>query len=249
SNESRTATICCLSIGVLILAAAVQAQAQTPTRPAIAKQVADAYGLASFDQVEAIRYTFHLKAPAGQSVSRSWIWEPKTDQVSYEAKDKKSGKPVKVTYVRSDVDSQPANVKSEIDPAFINDQYTLLFPLHVYWDSWADVQDVGAQKLPLGKGTADKVVVKYPSEGGYTPGDTWDLYIGPDKRVLEFAYHRHGSGQPKLVTAKWEDYKKAGPLLFSTSRPGKANRIIPARVFYTDVAVKLVGSDTWVTAQ
>src|SRR5262249_55406433 len=99
SNESRTATICCLSIGVLILPAAVQAQAQTPTRPAIAKQVADAYGLASFDQVEAIRYTFHLKAPAGQSVSRSWIWEPKTDQVSYEAKDKKSGKVVKVTYL------------------------------------------------------------------------------------------------------------------------------------------------------
>jgi hypothetical protein len=244
SKVNRAAEICCVSIGVLILAASAQAQ----TRPAIAKQIADVYGLDSFDQVEAIRYTFHLKAPAGQSVSRSWIWEPKTDQVSYEGKDKK-GNPVKVTYLRSQVDSQPANVKTEIDPAFVNDQYTLLFPLHVYWDSWADVQDVGAQKLPLGKGTADKVVVKYPSDGGYTPGDTWDLYIGPDKRVLEFAYHRHGSGQPKLVTAKWEDYKKAGPLLFSTNRPGKANHIIPARVYYTDVAVKVVGSDTWVNAQ
>lgn len=240
---SRATTICCLFGGVLVFAVAAQAQ----TRPAIAKQIADAYGLDSFEQIEAIRYTFHLEAP-GHNLTRSWVWEPKTDRVSYESKDK-SGKAVTATYLRSQLESQPANVKSDIDPAFVNDQYTLLFPLHVYWDSWTDVHDMGMQKLPLGKGSAEKVVVKYPSDGGYTPGDTWDLYIGPDKRVQEFAYHRGGSGQPKLVTAKWEDYKKAGPLLISTSRPGKADHIIPSRVFFSDVAVKLAGSDKWVNAQ
>jgi hypothetical protein len=142
-----------------------------------------------------------------------------------------------------------SNVRNEIDPAFVNDQYTLLFPLHVYWDDWADVHDMGMSKLSLGKGSAEKVVVKYPSDGGYTPGDTWDLYIGSDKRVQEFAYHRGGAGQPKLITAKWESYKTAGPLFISTNRPGKADHVIPSRVFYTDVAVKLVGSDTWVNAQ
>lgn len=236
-------TICFLFIGILAFAGTSRAQ----TRPAIAKQIADVYGLDSFEQIEAIRYTFHLDAP-GHKLSRSWVWEPKTDRVSYEGQDK-AGKPVKVTYVRSQLDGQPANVTKEIDPAFVNDQYTLLFPLHVYWDSWADVSEMGTQKLPLGKGSAEKVVVKYPSEGGYTPGDTWELYIGPDKRVQEFAYHRGGSGQPKLVTAKWEDHKKAGPLLLSTSRPGKADHIIPSRVFYSDVAVRLVGTDTWVNAQ
>jgi hypothetical protein len=235
--------ICFLLIGVLVFASTSRAQ----TRPAIAKQIADVYGLESFEQIEAIRYTFHLAAP-GHSLSRSWVWQPKTDQVSYEGKDK-SGKPVTVTYVRSQLDSQPANVRNEIDPAFVNDQYTLLFPLHVYWDSWADVRDMGMQKLPVGKGSAEKVVVKYPSEGGYTPGDTWDLYVGPDKRVQAFAYHRAGAGQPKLITATWEAYKKAGPLLISTNRPGKANHIIPARVSYSDVAVKLVGSDNWMSAQ
>ena len=241
--RSCAAAGCSLFIGVLISAANAQAQ----TRPAIAKQIADAYGLDSFEQIEAIRYTFHLDVP-GHKLSRSWEWHPKTDQVSYQGRDK-SGKPVAATYVRSQLDSQPDNVKKEIDPAFVNDQYTLLFPLHVYWDSWADVHDMGTQKLPLGKGSAEKVVVQYPSEGGYTPGDTWDLYIGPDKRVQQFAYHRGGSGQPKLITAQWQDYKKAGPLLVSTNRPGKANHVIPSRVFYSDVAVKLVGSDTWVNAQ
>jgi hypothetical protein len=101
------------------------AGAQAQTRPAIAKQITDAHGLGSFDQIEAIRYTFHLEAP-GHNLLRSWVWEPKTDRVSYEGKDK-SGKPVTATYVRSQLDSQPPNVRSELDPAFVNDQYTLLF--------------------------------------------------------------------------------------------------------------------------
>ena len=62
-------------------------------------------------------------------------------------------------------------------------------------------------------------------------------------------YHRAGAGQPKLITATWEAYKKAGPPLISTNRPGKANHIIPARVFYSDVAVKVAGSDNWMSAQ
>jgi len=44
------------------------------------------------------------------NVSRSWVWEPKTNKVSYEGKDK-DGKPVKVTYMRSELSSQPDTVK------------------------------------------------------------------------------------------------------------------------------------------
>jgi len=164
----RLTTICCLIFGALLLAGNSWAQG----RPPIAEQIAKTYGLDSFEKIEAIRYTFNLQIP-GVNISRSWIWQPKTGQVSYEAKDK-DGKPIKVTYLRSQLDSAPANVKDEIDPAFINDEYNLLFPLHVYWDG-ADVQDMGMQKLPLGKGSAKQVTVKYHSDGGYTPGDTWDL--------------------------------------------------------------------------
>jgi hypothetical protein len=155
---------------------------------------------------------------------------------------------VKVTYVQSQLNGEPANVKDELDPAFLNDQYNLLFPLHVYWDTSADVQDMGMQKLPLEKGLAKRVVVKYPSEGGYTPGDTWELYVGSDNRVEEFVYHRGGPKKPSLVTATWTGYKKAGPLLISTDRRGTADGK-PLRVHFSDVSVKLVGSDRWVNAQ
>ena len=239
----RSTTIRCLFLGVLVFAATSWAQ----TRPRIAEQIAKTYGLDSFGQIEAIRYTFNAQFP-GVNVSRSWVWQPKTGQISYEGKDK-DGKPVKVTYVRSQLNGEPANVKDEIDPAFVNDQYNLLFPLHVYWDYSADVQDMGMQKLPLGKGSAKRVVVKYPSEGGgYTPGDTWELYVGSKNRVEEFIYHRGGPKKPSVVIATWTGYKKAGPLLISTDRRGTADGK-PLRVFFSNVSVKLVGSDTWVNAQ
>ena len=62
-------------------------------------------------------------------------------------------------------------VKNEVDLGFINDNYTLLFPLKAYWDASPAVIDVGMYNLPAGSGTAELVAVKYPAEGGgYTPG-------------------------------------------------------------------------------
>jgi hypothetical protein len=217
-----------------------------PKRPAIAEQIAKAYGLDSFDQIEQIRYTFNAQFP-GVDLSRSWIWEPKTGRVTYEGKDK-AGNPVKVSYLRSQLASQDAMVKEEIDPGFTNDQYWLMFPFHTVWDSGAQVTDEGMQKLPIGDGSARKVVVKYPSDVGYTPGDTWTLFVGPDNRVQQFIFNRGGPKKPSEVITSWEGYKKAGPLLISTDHTGTADGN-PARIFFTNVAVKTTGSDTWMNAQ
>src|SRR3974390_3905993 len=105
-----------LALTLSALALATNAQAQE--RPPILQQMFKAYGLESFGQVEKIRYTFTLELP-GLNLSRSWEWEPKTDLISYEGKDK-DGKPVKVTYVGSQLGSQSDFVKNEIDPAFSN---------------------------------------------------------------------------------------------------------------------------------
>ena len=242
---ARSTTIRCLFFGVLVLAPNSWAQ----KRPPILEQLAKTYGLDSYGQVEAIRYTFNLQLPALKlDLSRSWEWEPKTGKVSYEGKDK-DGKPVKVTYLRSQLNTAPANVKDEIDPAFVNDNYWAIFPFHVYWDTSANVEEKDNQKLPIGKGTAKLVSVKYPAEvGGYTPGDTWDLYVGSDGRVVQFIYHRGGPKPPSNVTTTWAGYKKAGPLLFSTDHRGTADGK-PARIFFSNVAVKLAGSDTWMDAK
>jgi hypothetical protein len=244
TNVSRRTMIRLLAFAVLVLTSTSWAQ----TRPPILEQIAKTYGLDSFGQVEAIRYTFNLDLPGVIKFSHAWEWEPKTNKVSYEGKDK-DGKPVKVTYKRSELASQPDAVKNEVDPAFVNDNYWLLFPFHAYWDTSATVTDQGMKKLPVGSGSAELVVVKYPSElGGYTPGDTWELYVGKDKRVEYLVFHHGGTKKPSLVIAAWAGYKKAGPLLVSTQHRGTADGK-PLHIWLSDVAVKVTGSDKWVEAK
>ena len=242
---ARSLKILSLSLGVLLLAGASSAQ----TRPPIVEELAKTYGLDSWGQVEAVRYTFNLELPAlNVKLSRSWEWHPKTGEVTYESKDK-DGKPVKVSYNRNQLNSAPPNVKDEIDPGFNNDNYWFIFPFHVYWDTSAIVTVTEKQKLPLGKGSATLASVKYPAEvGGDTPGDTWDLYVGSDGRIVEFIYHRGGPKKPSNVTTTWAGYKKAGPLLVSTDHRGTADGK-PAHIFFSNVAVKLAGSDKWTDAQ
>jgi hypothetical protein len=236
--------ICVLTLTALTLPYSSRAQT---TRPQIAEQIAKTYGLDSWDQIQAIRFTWHAEFP-GVNVSHSWEWEPKTGKVSYEGKDK-DGKPVKASFVLGQTSNEPANIKEELEPAFVNDQYWLLFPLHVYWDSSADVKDMGTQKLPMGTGVATQVVVKYPAEaGGFTPGDTWTLYLAKDNRVVQFVYHRGGPKKPSVVIATWAGYKKAGPLLISTEHRGTADGK-PLHLTISGVAVKLTGSDKWMNAQ
>src|SRR3984893_3964527 len=213
TNASRVTMIRLLAFGVLVLATTSWAQ----TRPPIVEQIAKTYGLDSFGQIDAIRYTWNAQFP-GVNVSRSWVWEPKTGKVSYDGKDK-DGKPVKVSYMRSELGSQSDAVKNEVDPGFINDNYWLLFPFHAYWDTSATVTDQGMHKLPVGNGSAELVAGEYTQDGGYTPGDTWELYVGKNNRVEQFVYHR-GTADGK-----------------------------PLHIFLSDVSVKLTGSDTWMKAE
>jgi hypothetical protein len=218
----------------------------SPKHSSVAEEIAKSYGLDGYEQIEGIRYTFNLDFPLGK-VTRVWEWNPKTNTVSYQGKDKE-GKTIKVTYQRSQVGSQSDVVKNEVDPGFVNDNYWLLFPLHAYWDTSANVENKGTQELPLGNGSAELVSVKYSSDVGYTPGDTWNLYLGKDHRIEQLLFQHGGTKKPSEVKATWEGYKKAGPLLISTEHRGTADGGA-LHLFFSDVAVKLTGSDTWIDAQ
>ncbi len=244
TNANRATMIRLLAFAVPLLAAMSWAQQRAP----ILQQIVKTYGIDSYGQIEAIRYTWNGEIPGIFKLAHAWEWEPKTGKITYEGKDK-DGKPVKVTYLSSELNRQSDTVKNEVEPAFVNDNYWLLFPFHADWDTSATVTDKGMQKLPIGSGSAELVIVKYPAEaGGYTPGDTWDLYVGKDKRIECMVYHRGGPKKPSLVIAPWTGYKKVGPLLISTEHRGTADGKT-LHIWLTNVAVKLTGSDKWVDAR
>jgi hypothetical protein len=241
-KSGGSSTVRLLAFAVVIFAATSQAQTRAP----IIDQIAKTYGVDSWGQIDAIKYTWNGEITGLFKVSRTWEWEPKTGRVSYDGPDK-AGKPVKVSYMRSEINTD--EVKKQTDAGFTNDNYWLLFPLHAYWDTSATVTDEGMKKLPAGAGSATLVSVKYPAElGGYTPGDTWDLYVGKDDRVEYLVFRHGGDKKPGVVKATWAGYKKAGPLLISTDHRGTADGK-PLHIFITDVAVKLTGSDKWVSAK
>src|SRR5215831_11029126 len=109
AKRRRSITTLSLFLGVLAISQASWAQQRAP----ILDKIAQTYGLDSWDKVEAIRYTWTGEIPGVFKLSRTWEWEPKTNQVTYEGKDK-DGKPVKVTYKRSELSSQSDNVKNEV---------------------------------------------------------------------------------------------------------------------------------------
>src|SRR3989442_3575223 len=176
TNSSHITRINLLILGLLLLASASWAQKCPPG----AAKIAQAYGIDSFGQIDAVRSTFNIDFP-GLKVAQTWIWEPKADRVTYEGKDK-DGNPVKVTYVRSQLTSQPDSVKKQIDPSFNNNQYWLWLPFHACWDTSAKGEDTGMHKLPIGGGFTRRAAVTYPGEGGgYPPRATLAMYVRPDK--------------------------------------------------------------------
>jgi hypothetical protein len=207
----------------------------------IRKEIADAYGIASFDQIDEIRYTFNLKRGEKQA-KRSWIWWPKRDRVEYWPGGDQAEA---VRYSRSELSGSSSDDLKKIDAAFINDQYWLLFPLHLVWDRQTTVADVGRRPMPIGGQSARSVIVTYPPSGGYTPGDVYELFIGPDNRLIQWIYRKGGSIEPTLV-ATWQDYRKVGPLTLALDHQGPNTDF---RVRFSDVAVKLKGSDDWSAAQ
>ena len=148
-----------------------------------------------------------------------WEWSPKTDTVSYEGKDKE-GKPVKVTYQRSQLSSQSDAVKNEIDPNFANDQYWLILPFHIVWDG-VTVTDEGMHKLPLGDASAATGRREIPF-GRRLPARRhlgplrWRRQANPGDRLPSGRAQAAAQSRDRDYT----DYKKAGPLVVAMDHHG-----------------------------
>lgn len=202
----------------------------------VRQRIAAAHGIDHFDQVEQIQYTFNVKF-GDKNISRSWIWEPKADKVTFKVGNSEE----KVSYRRKELTDTSSEKLRKIDAWFINDNYWLLFPFRVAWDDRVKVEDIGSHPLPDGDGSGKCVVVIYPSTGGYTPGDVYELFLDNGYKLTHWVYLRGGAPEPRR-SATWEDYRAVGPLTLSLMHRGAGGNF---RLWFTDVGVKLVGASGW----
>jgi len=233
----RTSLVAIVILSFVFAASAAAAQKEADARA----RMAAAYGAGQFGQVEELRYTFNVQLP-DRTISRAWSWEPKKDRVTFRGTADQGGT---VTYDRASLAAASEQVK-KVDPQFVNDNYWLIFPLRLYWDEAAFVTAYQAPaKLPIGSGESRRLVVKYPDNEGYTPGDVYELFVDKSNRIVQWIYRKGGDRTPTRVTT-WEDYRKAGPLTLSLDHKSADGKF---RVWFTDVAVRLAGKPDWIAVK
>jgi hypothetical protein len=188
---------------------------QRPNRPGHANEtgmrIANAYGFENWDRIESIHFTFNVDSPdRDEPVERQWSWSPDEDRVTFHGEEE-------VTYRRSELGDDPPEYLKEVDHNFINDHYWLLFPFQPVWSD-PTVTDEGMAEPPIGEGEAPKMTVQYPPEGGYTPGDAYDLYLDEHDRIREWVFRRGGQADGRAFT--WEGHHQLGPIVVSLDHWG-----------------------------
>jgi hypothetical protein len=186
------------------------------------EEIAYANGYENWSKVDSISYTFN--AQSGENISsRSWTWKPKTGEVRMSTQD------TTLTYKSNDFDEEIAFA----DRGFVNDKYWLLFPYHLVWDDNFDHEVTEQVEAPISGELMQKIAISYKNEAGYTPGDTYHIYVDKDKMIQEWSYTPSGSDQPRLSTT-WEDYDDFKGLKISRMHKTKDGSF---KIFFTDIEV------------
>ncbi len=167
------------------------------------------YGFSSFQKAEKIQFTFSAKV-AGLGPKHKWIWWPKKDSVTSVDE--------KFSYSRKAMGEK----ERAIDKKFINDQYWLIFPLHLGMDKDTQIEiDSSLSSSPKNKEMLRKIRVIYRTSGGYTPKDTYELFVQPDGIIREWTYFRNSGKIGASFT--WENNQRYGGILFSLKHQGLVN--------------------------
>lgn len=246
-----------LSVVTALLGAVAPSWASSSTAEIL--RLGDAYGLARWDEVDEIHFTFHL-TNGPTVIERIWTWEPKTGKVSVQTQD--SGQPYADSYQRGELNVLEDPTHRKTEGWFLHDQAWFLFPFRIVWDENAEVGFSGEQPLPTGRGRANKLTVRYPPVGAAAVGEEYQLFYGPvvnwsksfsePPKVDASDWYQNPyviqqwmiqkSGASTSLTTSWEGYVRLGPLIVATEHRGKDGKF---HLWFSDLSIRLSGHADW----
>jgi hypothetical protein len=198
------------------------ARESTTTDDLVTTQIAMANGFNNFEDVQQLNFTFNVKVNDTLRSQRSWVWYPEENRVELT-----EGGETK-TYIN---DGDLDEAEEAIDQKFINDTYWLLFPYQLVWSDYEFEHDRSAV-APISGDQMEKISIKYPSNGGYTPGDTYHLYLTPDDSLIKEWTYESSSGRSLSTT--WEDYETFNGITIAKMHKSPDESF---QLFFTDIQV------------
>ena len=188
-----------------------------------AQKIAYKNGFENFENVSEINFTFNVDRGENH-YERSWIWNPKTDDVTMISKTDS------IQYNRKVMDS----IIKQTDAGFINDKYWLLAPYNLVWDEGTTFSEKQNVIAPISKDTINQLTVVYGSEGGYTPGDAYDFFYTNDYTIKEWIFRKGNDTIPSMINT-WEDYENFNGLEIAKMHKDSTGTF---KLYFTNIKVK-----------
>ncbi|WP_340065225.1 hypothetical protein [Ascidiimonas aurantiaca] len=194
-----------------------------PEKPyTVPEKIARAHGFENWKNVKEIRFTFNVDRDTTH-FERHWQWNTKANEVTMIL----AGDTI--SYSRNAIDS----LAMKVDRGFINDKFWLLAPFNLMWDQGTQLDHIETTTAPISGKTMQKLTVTYPTEGGYTPGDAYDLYFEDDYLIKEWVFRKANTPEPSLITT-WENHVNYNGILIATDRNKDESNW---KLYFTDIEV------------
>jgi len=161
----------------------------------IAEKIANAHGYENWSKVKTFAFTFGGSINDPNS-GRAWVWNPKTNDI------KLTRNAEVMEYNRSSMDSTALKA----DRGFINDKFWALIPFQLVWDEGITISESEKATSPVNQEELNKITLTYSNEGGYTPGDAYDIYFDDTYTIREWSFRRGNAPEPTLSNT-FEDYQ------------------------------------------
>lgn len=172
-------------------------ETKTNSKPlTINEKIANAHGFQNWNNVSEVHFTFQVDVDTIKGNGRSWKWNPKTNNVSFT-----TGQ-TSYQYNRTKLDSTSVSA----DRGFTNDKFWAFIPFQLMWDKGIVVSEVKTSNAPLSNKNMQMITITYPSEGGYTPGDAYDIFFDENYIIREWSFRKSNSPQPMLSNT-FENYQ------------------------------------------
>jgi len=187
----RILTLLFLSLVLIATSCSTPDASPTDTQPTprttfvpktLADSIAFAHGFDHWQDVQQLDFRFDVDISGENKLQREWSWFPKLDSV-IRTLDGTSTSIIRNTTLDSN--------QLKIDGQFINDTYWLLMPFYLIWNDGGYTTLIDREaKSPLVDELRTMLTIQYGQQGGYTPGDAYDLFVDENYKLREWTFRK-----------------------------------------------------------